>query len=114
MSRENQSHKISLFKAAPLLIFCPRSFVRASFRHDRALRFNQPRMPQRANHTRKLRNALATGAGLVFISAAIGGVTGLLLSCVLGTPSQWLISILQALAGAILLWATLSFLGWEI
>lgn len=113
-STHHTPYKISPMRAIFLLFFRPRAFVRESMRHDRSLRFDRRRRPQRSETTRKLRGALGWGAVLVVLSAAAGALTGRALYYIFGTPPPMFIAGLQVAAGAILLWATLSYLGWEI
>jgi hypothetical protein len=113
-SSPREPYKISPMRAVVLLLFRPRAFVRESVRHDRSLRFDRHRRPQRAETTRRIRVALGWGATLVVLSAAAGALAGLLLSYAFGPPRPMFIAGLQVAAGAILLWATLNYLGWEI
>ena len=107
-------YRVSRLRAIFLLVFAPKAFVRESVRHDLSLRFERRRRPQRAETTRKLRAALGCGAALVAMSAVAGAIAGKGLAFTLGPPAPGYVAGLQVIAGAVLLWATLSYLGWEI
>lgn len=106
-------HQVPLSKALILLAFRPRVFVREAVRHDGSLRKPRSR-PQRAESARKMRSAFGWSAISVSVSALLGSAVGRLLLHALGAPSVGQVALLQLLSGAILLWATLSVLGWEI
>ena len=97
-----------------LLIFRPKHFIEKAIEHDKALTFPRPPIPQQAADVGKIRRSLLFSLILVLISAGAGYLISLFLHKVLGVASPLSISILQVLAATILLWATLSFLGWEI
>lgn len=97
-----------------LLIFSARHFIEKAIDHDKALTFPSSQLSQQADDTRKIRRSLLFSLILVFISAGAGYLIGFFLHKVIGVVSPITISILQVFAATILLWATLSFLGWEI
>lgn len=111
--QQSPPHKVPLSKALLLLAFRPRVFVREAVRHDRSLRAAK-RRPQRAESVRKMRSAFGWSAIMVAASTLIGAAVGRALLYALGAPSVGQMALLQLLSGALLLWATLSLLGWEI
>jgi hypothetical protein len=102
------------FHAAFLLAFKPRRFVREAVLQDRKPPTTFTRKLRRAHGTRMLRNALGVGALLVLASAIAGSLVGAILSVAFGAPTARVVALLQAVAGGVLLWATISYLGWEI
>ncbi len=97
-----------------LLIIRPQRFIEKAMEHDKALTFPPSSLSKQAADAGKIRRSLLFSLILVFTSAGAGYFIGFFLHKVFGVASRFTICILQVLAATILLWATLSFLGWEI
>jgi|ERR1043166_7917925 ABC-type dipeptide/oligopeptide/nickel transport system permease subunit len=111
----------------------PSAFVRRAVKHDVAFEFekNQELLkvyPDRSlpadrlknfedlawERTHKIREALFVAFFSTVIAVVAGVVAGTTLGAITGTPSNVTVAILQVIGAAIILVATLAFLGWEI
>ncbi len=110
----SEKYNVSRIRAVLLLFFRAPAFVRICKEHDKALPSVTKPQDQQEEATHQLRRALGHGLILVLISGLAGAVGGYVLSHAIGKPiAAWLVG-LQLMAGLILLWATLTYLGWEI
>jgi hypothetical protein len=67
-----------------------------------------------ADRTWKIRSALVSAFWLTTSAVLLGLLAGFAFAVLFGKPSSWIVSILAVAGAAIILFATLALLGWEI